>query len=136
MSARLATLAGAIVVAVVLAGAAVAYHVDDTIIGRKSASGRRPAATAVATTTVHVRKLVVRVSAKPNQRTSGIWSISCGVQYNAFTRDADRFRGRTPLTVPVRTPTNFPLATAPCKVAGTASLAGRGRVTVELVVRS
>jgi hypothetical protein len=119
-----------------ISGVGLAYHVDDTIIGKKSASGRRPAATAVATTTVHVRKLVVRVSAKPNQRTSGIWSISCGVQYNAFTRDADRFRGRTPLTVPVRTPTNFPLATAPCKVAGTASLAGRGRVTVELVVRS
>jgi hypothetical protein len=119
-----------------ISGVGLAYHVDDTIIGKKSASGRRPAATAVATTTVHVRKLVVRVSAKPNQRTSGIWSISCGVQYNAFTRDADRFRGRTPLTVPVRTPTNFPLATAPCKVAGTASLEGRGRVTVELVVRS
>lgn len=119
-----------------ISGVGLGYHVDDTIIGKKSASGRRPAATAVATTTVHVRKLVVRVSAKPNQRTSGIWSISCGVQYNAFTRDADRFRGRTPLTVPVRTPTNFPLATAPCKVAGTASLAGRGRVTVELVVRS
>ena len=124
------------VIAVVLAGAAVAYHVDDTIIGRKSASGRRPAATAIATTTVRVRKLAVRVSAKPNQRTSGSWAVFCGADYTAYTRDADTFRGRTPLTVPVRTPTNFPLATAPCKVAGTASLAGRGRVTVELVVRS
>ena len=45
MSARLTALAGAIVAAVVLAGAAVAEHVDDTIIGRKSASGRHPTAT-------------------------------------------------------------------------------------------
>ena len=136
MSARLTALAGAIVAAVVLAGAAVAEHVDDTIIGRKSASGRHPTATAIATTNVRVRKIAVRVSAKPNQRASGSWAIFCGADYTAYTRDADHFGGRTPLTVPVRTPTNFPGATASCKLVGTASLASRGRLTVALVVRS
>jgi hypothetical protein len=136
MPARVKTLAGAVVAAVVLAGAAAAEHVDDTIIGRKSASGRHPAATAIATTDVRVRKIAVRVSAKPNQRASGSWAIFCGADYTAYTRDADRFGGRTPLTVAVRMPTNFAGATASCKLVGTASVPGRGRLTVELVARS
>jgi len=118
-----------------LAGAALAAHVDDTIIGRKSASGRHPSATTLAATGPHPGGVYVRVRATPNQRTTGGWATSCSLGIAGSVRDGDNFGGRTPLTVRVRVPTDLASFSVPCKIVGTAALKGRGRVTVELLVR-
>jgi hypothetical protein len=127
---RAAAVASCTLVAVSLAvGQALAL--TDVVLAKKSAAGVHASAVPSAQTTRPYNKLVVFVTAQPNQRVTGSWTISCHFAGSGSSRDAEDFKGRTPLGVAVRTGSLGPGST--CFVVGAAKLARRGRITVSLV---
>jgi hypothetical protein len=107
-----------------------AAHPKEIVIDRDSKLGKHASAEASGESG-RVDKLWVRVRASPNQRVTGSWTVACR-SGTATSRDADNFGGRTPLTIPLPD-ISFPDGV--CTFVGDASLAGSGRVTVELLAR-
>jgi hypothetical protein len=104
----------------------------DTPFGRATASGNHAAAQAVGRTDPF-SKLAIHVAAAPNQRVTGSWSIACrlGDATMMAAHDGDTFAGRTPLTVQMRRVVTAVPTT--CTAVGSATLAGSGRVTLQLL---
>ena len=133
MVAKRMVVLGACAVVVICATASQAARVGDIVIGRKSASGRHAQAVPSADAGRY-RRISVRVNAVPNQRVTGSWTVVCHVGGTGTSRGAEDFKGRTPLTVAVR-PGALDYGWV-CTVVGAATLAGRGRITVELVAHT
>jgi len=110
-----------------VAGRAVA--VSDVVLAQKSATGVHAQAVPSGYGG-HYSKIVVFVTAHPNQRVTGSWTVSCRGPGTASSRDADVFKGRTPLGVALR---HAWYPEGSCLVVGTAKLAKKGRITVALV---
>ncbi len=125
-----AALGAACIVALCGCGSGGTKSVHEIPIGRKSATGKHASATALGKAGTF-GNLSVWVTAAPNQRVTGNWTIACR-QGTTTWRNADDFRGPTPLRVLMR-PTATPAAD--CTVQGTAALANAGRVTVKLLAR-
>jgi len=124
---------------IVLLGAAAAgstpraARAKTTVIARASKTGRH--AEALATGHVfpgHYRKLAVVVAAKPNQRVTGTWSVTCLEPPGLSSRDGDIFKARTPATIFLR-PLPSQARNANCTVVVTAKLTKAGRISVQLI---
>ena len=103
------------------------------VLGQKSAAGRH--AEAMAFVKDDYVDHAVRISATPDQRVSGSWTLSCtggGVGIGTIGRDADDFRGKTPLVVATRT---APVTLPTCTFVGVARLSRSGHVRVVLLGR-
>jgi hypothetical protein len=105
-----------------------ATALPDVVLARKSATGLHAQAVPSAYAG-HYKKIVVFVTARPNQRVTGSWTVSCH-SGTSSSRDAEDLKGRTPLGVAVRPSWS---ANEACLVVGAAKLARRGRITVALV---
>jgi hypothetical protein len=104
------------------------------VIDRDSAAGKHAAAEASGKSG-RFSTISVSVRATPNQPVTGSWSVGCrSGSGTASSRDADNFRGRTPLTVAVGY-AHFRDVAMECLVVGDAALSRSGRVTVELLGR-
>jgi hypothetical protein len=99
----------------------------ERVVARQTATGPHASATA-SVDAGHNTSFSVQVTATPNQHVSGGWVVSCHVG-TMSSRDAQDFRGRTPLTTPARSLTGE----EGCLVVATASLARSGRLTVKLL---
>jgi hypothetical protein len=124
---RTAAFGAAVLVSLpVIAG--LAAESDEPGVGRASASGEHAVATALATTS-RMPGFTARVTASPDQQVGGRWGVVCRLRSKDVVRGTGHFAGRTPLTVDVP----FRAASAKsCTITGTASLAGSGKVTVEI----
>ena len=127
---RLAALVACGVSALCVAAESTAGDAKEIVLVRKSASGRH-AQVVPSAIAPRYRKIFVRVTAVPNQRVSGYWTVACQYGASGSSRDAGDVRGRTPLSVRARVAPYWPIGS--CKVIGTVQLSGRGRITVELV---
>jgi hypothetical protein len=67
----------------------------------------------------------VRVVASPKQRVTGSWAVVCHALDTSYYRDDDRFRGRTPLTVAMRSIEPEGTTCADTDVSGYARLTNR-----------
>jgi hypothetical protein len=100
------------------------------VVARKSASGRHASATASFKFRI-LSDLSVHVAARPAQRVTGGWVISCGAGLFVTSRDSADFARQTPFDM------DIPVDLAPrpheqCELVAAATLARSGRVTVEL----
>ena len=103
------------------------------VLGHKTAAG--PHAEATAFVQDSYVDHAVRVTATPNQRVSGSWTLSCsggGAYGGTLGRDADDFSGRTPFVVATRP---APVAIPTCTFVGVGRLSRSGRVKVVLLGR-
>jgi hypothetical protein len=116
--------------AAMLAGCGGGSSSPDTQFGRGTASGDHAEATAEGQTN-DFSKPAIHVEAAPDQRVSGTWSIACRSGMYMISHDGDTFSGRTPLTVEMR-PVTSPVP-ATCMAVGSSTLAGSGRVTMQLL---
>jgi len=107
-----------------------ATALPDVVLAKKSSTGPHAQAVPSAETGRYL-KVYVFVTARPNQRVSGSWTRSCHFAGSGSSRDAETFKGRTPLGVRVRMHELYSGET--CLVVGAATLARRGRITVSLV---
>ena len=110
-------------------------HVE-VVIGRDTVKGHHASATASADAGPK-RTFPTRVTAMPNQRVTGGWVFSCH-DGGLVSRDAEDFRGRTPLVVRIHPdqaegPGGLLGSGGSCEVIATASLAHSGRVTVAVL---
>jgi hypothetical protein len=100
------------------------------VVAHKSASGRHASATASFKFRI-LSDLSVHVAARPAQRVTGGWVISCGAGLFVTSRDSADFARRTPFDMDI----SIDLAPRPheqCELVAVATLARSGRVTVEL----
>jgi hypothetical protein len=101
------------------------------VIARKSAADKHAEAMA-SVDDPQFTKHAVRVLAAPNQRVTGSWTVVCRESAGNFTRDADDFSGKTPLTVQTKPVTQ---TNSTCTFVGVAKMSGSGRVRVALLGR-
>ena len=107
------------------------------VLVKRTANGRHPSVTA-ATDAGPYSTFFARVIAKPSQRVSGSWVIGCR-GFNSLSHDAGDVKGRTPLTVQMKTPEAESYRMAPgsgqgkCTVIAIGTLSRRGRVIVEIL---
>jgi hypothetical protein len=99
------------------------------VVGSARASG--DFATAIASATVNrPTRLSLRIIAKPRQRVDGNWTLVCSKGMGAGSKSGT-VAGRSTLTRPMR----FPMARPDsCTAAGSGSLSGSGRLTVQILV--
>jgi hypothetical protein len=119
---------------VLVAGCGGGSHPKATVVGRDSAAGSHAAAEASITVPT-TEGLSVRVGARPRQRVTGSWAISCHAAAIGSSRDADDFGGTAPLTVPLRSADFGGGAVMPCTVVVDARLAKARRLEVEILKR-
>ena len=118
---------------IALAGAAIASADPRNVVvlGTKSATGRKAHALVVAPNipTDTFRRLTMEVTAKPRQRVQAGW---IGICFGGIMgRPAYETRGRTPLSIEIE----LSDVEHRCNVTADATLAGKGRVTIQVVGR-
>ena len=132
---RGAAASGAVVALLAACGGGGKQQHAEVVIGRDTASGKHATASASADGGLRSR-FSTRVTARPNQRVTGGWIISCR-NGGLASRDAEDFRGRTPISVRMGTEqaegSHLLAGGGKCDVIATASLTRAGRVTVEVL---
>jgi hypothetical protein len=105
-------------------------HKPAKVVARESASGRHASATASFKFKI-LSVPSVHVAARPAQRVKGGWVISCGAGLFVTSRQSADFTRRTPFDVDLPRDVT-PGPNEECEVVAVATLAGSGRVTIEL----
>jgi hypothetical protein len=115
------------VIAVALAAVTPALAGLGKRIGRGSARGDYAVASAGATANDPSR-LYMKVTARPRQRITASWSMTCGKGFGAGSKSGD-FAGRTPEVRRMRMPMRNPDT---CYIGSSAQLNDSGRIVIRL----
>jgi hypothetical protein len=116
-----------VIVAVV---APLALAASSKVIARETASGDYAIAIAAGSATrPHV--VEVKITASPNQRVSGAYTIVCSKGFGAGSKSG-QFAGRTPMVRKMRFPMRNP---DDCTASASGQLDGSGRIVVTLIAR-
>ena len=100
----------------------------DTVLAKKSVSGRHAYALVVAHSGPRYRHISVEVTATPRQTVKAGWVASCHIGTESWRDTHDRV-GRTPFRLGVRSGTT---SAGRCTIAADATLQARGKLTLEI----
>lgn len=111
------------------AGGSKSGHEARLVVAKKTTRGKHASATA-SMDAGQYRTFFARVTAAPDQRIAGSWVIGCR-GFNSMSHDAGDVKGKTPLTVRMRTTQAEAYGMAPGSGHGTCTV-----VTVATLTRS